>query len=106
MITQAQYVARLRKMLKVSRPCLTCPGTIGFADCEYRFFPLKAWESSYFSHDITRDICRWCQDFIDYDGSKGRCPCLSIGPNNAIRRAHAAIKRWDEGKHKWQRSAG
>jgi hypothetical protein len=30
------------------------------------------------------------------------CPCCQI-QGNAIRRAKAALKRWDEGRHKWQR---
>lgn len=106
MITQKQYVDRLEKMLKVEKPCATCPARVKFGHWETASV-VKGWEGKD-KVNPSYEICAMCGDFVGVeDGGNVPCPCMTLkGPDEAISRAHAAIKAYREGKHKWQRKGG
>jgi hypothetical protein len=98
MITKAKYVARLEKMLKVKRPCATCPAIEGFKSydtCSDASYSID-WVDK-FGH-LDDGICEMCMDFVD---AKRTCPCKELTGQVAIRRARQAIKDYRAGKHKW-----
>ncbi len=89
-VTQAQYVKRLEKMLKVEKPCSICPATGTGSVCSPAY------------------ICKMCNDFVGLSYNPNqvtmRCPCWHfIRSSTALKRAHKAIIAYKAGEHRWNK---
>jgi hypothetical protein len=98
MITQKQYVDRLEKMLKLEKPCATCPGFSRFMDHEREPKVLSDWGND--DGMMFIEICRMCMDFVNLPENP-RCPCWATYPKRAIRLAHKAVAAYRNGTHRW-----
>ena len=103
-VSNSLYVKRLTGLLRTTKGdpkalSNTCPWT-------------KRWESgtgmlnrAYNKWGAFRSdsLCDQCRDFVNLN-DWANCPCRILGARPARKRANTAIKRWDGGKHKWQKS--
>jgi len=103
MISQKQYVNRLEKMLKVDKPCGTCPMAKRFMNIEFMSLPTDwAIIGTHYGGSIDEDICYMCHDFIGVENEYHPCPCDYFKRRStALKRAHKAIIAYRNSTHKW-----
>jgi hypothetical protein len=106
MISKEEYVAMLKAMLEVEKPCHTCPGYEGFENWDKlakqgEFISIrKGWGSGMVPDIVNFRICQeLCRPFINLEFNS-YCPCVRLG-RVAIQRAHLAIEAYQNGTHPW-----
>jgi hypothetical protein len=93
MVTEEYYVKRLEEMIEKDK--------YGYAS---QMCPFGArYRQNQFIDGFDFYDCLSCVDFIDLDLdlNQANCPCGQLG-ESVIERAKEALKRWREGRHKWQ----
>jgi len=101
MITRAQYVKRLERMLRVDKPCNHCPVRKG-AKFDGNF--LESCIKAGWSFKVDRRVCDMCMDFVSITAGELFCPCNNVKrKSTALKRAGKAILAYKAGEHKWNK---
>lgn len=102
---QREFGHRMVRFVRLQSLCLGCPWRKNF---DLLYAPVQMVRSEGLCYPVSDQACTLCHDFINIpDPGKWsrdyRCPCYRLGAKRARARATAAVKRWLNGKHKWQK---
>lgn len=85
------HADRLRRMLCREKPCGHCPAA-PFFNASRPVFDL--WQDPFVDNSKANHPCQICRKFVGASpGRFDQCPCYVLGPKEAIRRAHKALKK-------------
>lgn len=91
------HVQRVKRVLEKPDPCNLCPASRRYQpghNAKEMWFDSFGCEGTVFPVD--NDPCIICRKFLGLGGRPWRCPCKQLGKEEAIRRAHLAVEKWEE----------
>ena len=94
------FVLRLEKMLAKKGACEMCPAMPNFS--LYKDLNIFTTELNTIGKvlpnvnldDNTNKVCRFCNYLVDISYNTTGCPCLVLGKEEALKRAHLAIEKF------------